>query len=660
MAAYWEKVVAEDLQTGRGTVDVRMPAGGTQVGTKIYLGTFGLRWFVVTDYGAVGDGATDDTTAVQAAFTAAAVAGGTVYFPDGTYLLTSNIVVGSGVSHIVNILGPSWGTGGVVFSGSAVTKGFDMSGSGSAGTYQYAGTVSDLHIHGQNGALRGLNLYNLNHPRVVRVRLTSFAGCGVKFDYTLMGVFEHCLVSSCGSATEGSVEVDHSTTWLWLHSRISGGDTTVGGLLIDRTPDVTILGGAIESVGIPIKIASKTEGTTPVTGVTIDSIDLEAPGTHYLEFGYGWTGATFNGVKTVACRNVGGTVSGATDVRYAVKIKDTIDIHFDSCSFGLTGASQTAAFWLEGNTVLGLRTTAMRRSFSSSAPPWVMANGSQLSTASPFADWYQHEPRLINTPGNLTDTGSTPSIQINAQGGLYRYVTLTQSGATTISRFVFNGGANGAELYVKPLDANTTFEQATGSTQGMLKLLAGYNTAAVSGKVYHFVCDGTFWVEVGETPLQAKPIGSTTPVGTDADLNEKTLATFTIPANTLTATHTTGFTLDAFLAVVQNAGTVRVKINGVTIGTGPAALLVVNGGLTVHVSAQRASASSLAGLVSMLTASTSAGGVVAGTGFTATVDPTTTITITITGQNDASATADRIQFNRGFLVLHGAPDRAFA
>ena len=56
----------------------------------------------VTFYGAVGDGITDDTVAVQAAIDA--TPNGTVYFPAGTYLLTG-ITITSPV-HIVGE-GPS-------------------------------------------------------------------------------------------------------------------------------------------------------------------------------------------------------------------------------------------------------------------------------------------------------------------------------------------------------------------------------------------------------------------------------------------------------------------------------------------------------------------------------------------------------------------------
>lgn len=54
-----------------------------------------LPWINVKSYGATGDGLRDDTTAIQAALTAADAAGsGTVAFPSGSYKVTSPLVIG--------------------------------------------------------------------------------------------------------------------------------------------------------------------------------------------------------------------------------------------------------------------------------------------------------------------------------------------------------------------------------------------------------------------------------------------------------------------------------------------------------------------------------------------------------------------------------------
>ncbi len=50
---------------------------------------------IVQDYGAKGDGTTDDTAAIQAALDAAAVAGGVVWFPAGSYLISDTLVYGA-------------------------------------------------------------------------------------------------------------------------------------------------------------------------------------------------------------------------------------------------------------------------------------------------------------------------------------------------------------------------------------------------------------------------------------------------------------------------------------------------------------------------------------------------------------------------------------
>lgn len=50
-------------------------------------------WFDVRAYGAIGDGVTDDTAAIQAAMDAAKVVGGTVFFPVGVYVCNSQLAL---------------------------------------------------------------------------------------------------------------------------------------------------------------------------------------------------------------------------------------------------------------------------------------------------------------------------------------------------------------------------------------------------------------------------------------------------------------------------------------------------------------------------------------------------------------------------------------
>jgi len=88
----------EDISYGNGTFSRATSTGGTQNITKL---STGVEVFNVKDYGAVGDGTTDDTTAIQAAIDAAEAAGGeTVWLAGGTYLVNSTIVVRDRVSMV--------------------------------------------------------------------------------------------------------------------------------------------------------------------------------------------------------------------------------------------------------------------------------------------------------------------------------------------------------------------------------------------------------------------------------------------------------------------------------------------------------------------------------------------------------------------------------
>src|SRR5258708_30551338 len=59
----------------------------------------------VKQYGALGDGTTDDTTAIAATFAALPAAGGVVFFPPGDYKITSTIAFTFGANQHVVIEG---------------------------------------------------------------------------------------------------------------------------------------------------------------------------------------------------------------------------------------------------------------------------------------------------------------------------------------------------------------------------------------------------------------------------------------------------------------------------------------------------------------------------------------------------------------------------
>ena len=78
----------------------------------------------VKDYGAVGDGSTDDTTAMQAAITAVATTGQGLYIPVGTYKITSVLtsagdlnMFGEGEKSVLDFSGITSGSSGITVTG---------------------------------------------------------------------------------------------------------------------------------------------------------------------------------------------------------------------------------------------------------------------------------------------------------------------------------------------------------------------------------------------------------------------------------------------------------------------------------------------------------------------------------------------------------------
>ena len=77
------------------TADPTMKESADLIDTHLVAATNGV--YNVREYGAVGDGTTDDTAAIQSAIDAAVAVGGTVYIPPGIYHTTAALTIGEAV-----------------------------------------------------------------------------------------------------------------------------------------------------------------------------------------------------------------------------------------------------------------------------------------------------------------------------------------------------------------------------------------------------------------------------------------------------------------------------------------------------------------------------------------------------------------------------------
>ena len=173
----------------------------------------------VKDFGAVGDGVTNDTTAIQDAIDSVATAGGAVYFPPGEYLISGSITISTyGVSLIGASGAALWdGLTTVNDGGAIILKSAAMAADAivvTGGKF----TMQDISLVGQNGNTGdGVYLKDAQSCVLLNVCVARMGGNGIRIG-TKSGSVGNCNawqltnVTSQYNSQHGVVIHDESTT----------------------------------------------------------------------------------------------------------------------------------------------------------------------------------------------------------------------------------------------------------------------------------------------------------------------------------------------------------------------------------------------------------------------------------------------------------------
>ncbi|WP_329255951.1 glycosyl hydrolase family 28-related protein [Streptomyces sp. NBC_01478] len=205
----------------------------------------GSDWFDVKEYGAVGDGSTDDTAKVQAAIDAAAAGGGTVYFPTGKYLVKP-----AGTTPALSVTGNNIRLVGANSKAAMLVKGADgillrMSGAGAdntGATHRRYCSVDDLGFNGNNHTGLLLELYYTDNCYFRDVFMTSNLDiCVDAVEFWDSRFYNLVIESSTGTAGTSSPNI-----WLRNTSTATSG---AWGYSTDNINQIHFTGCRLEAFG---------------------------------------------------------------------------------------------------------------------------------------------------------------------------------------------------------------------------------------------------------------------------------------------------------------------------------------------------------------------------------------------------------------------------
>lgn len=207
-----------------------------------------IGWLNVKSFGAVGNGSTNDTAAIQAALAAVSTNGSVVYFPPGSYKITSTLTVSiSGTT----LVGDGWSSQ-IIYDGSTVTPAINATGNIKL-------FMRDLRLSQSNASHLGtcLDLSQVNSGVFERLLIDGGGASGVA---PLIGITMNAATCHYNSIRSSRVNYggassiginliggSHSNTIEDVHAIPQGDDSASSGIYINGVHSTTLIHPDIES-----------------------------------------------------------------------------------------------------------------------------------------------------------------------------------------------------------------------------------------------------------------------------------------------------------------------------------------------------------------------------------------------------------------------------